>query len=166
MPAGQPLIEIIAENAVEAQIGVEVARASLLQMGDSAQLVAVSRRGTPAQGHVRSVTHAVDPSTRLIPVMVTVTDGDLYLGEYVQATFPSAKHQGLLVPRSAVLPDGDKQVLFTVVDGHAKRHIVRLGTESATEVEIMADDVHVGDRVITSGNYGCADGAGVREASP
>jgi membrane fusion protein (multidrug efflux system) len=164
VPAGQALVEIVAENAIEADVGIQLAGAAELHAGDPAHVAAVSRQNVATDGTVRSVARAIDPATRLIPVTVLLS-GDLVLGEYVLASFPVAKHQGLLVPRSAVLPDGDQQILFTVDHGHAKRHVVHVGVETRDEIEIVAQDVHAGDRVITVGNYGCTDGAPVRESA-
>ena len=164
VPAGQALVSVVAEGSLEAELGVELARSAQVHVGDGVKIVPVSRREAVVDGKVRSVTRSVNPTTRMIPVMVSL-QGDLLLGEYVEATFPIAKHEGLLVPRSAVLPESDQHVLFTVDQGHAKRHVVKVGAETRDEVELIAADVHVGDRVITVGNYGCADGALVREAA-
>ena len=159
---GQPLVDIVADSSIEAQLGVELARADRIHPGDPVHVTSVARPGVAADGTVRSVARSVAPDTRLIPVMVTLS-GDLLLGEYVEARFPVAKHDGLTVPRSAVLPDSDLQVLFTVESGRAKRHVVRVGSEAGGRIEIVSPEIHAGDRVIVVGNYGCADGARVRE---
>ncbi len=162
---GQPLVDITGDSSIEAQLGVELARADQVRAGDPVHVASVARPGAVSEGTVRSVARAVDQDTRLIPVMVALK-GDLLLGEYVQAHFPVAKHEGLLVPRSAVLPDSDLQIVFTVDNGRAKRHVIQVGSESGDRIEIISTDIHAGDRVITVGNYGCDDGALVREAKP
>lgn len=166
VPAGSPLIDITAENAMEARVGIELARASQVKAGDAVAIAPVSRReaGT-AEGHVRSLSHAVEPTTRLITVSVPLPEAQFLLGEYVVATFPIARHEGLIVPRSAVLPEGDTYVLFTVEQGKAKRHTVRVGVEAAGTIEVIAPELRDGDRVISVGNYGCTDGASVREVA-
>jgi len=164
VPAGQPLVDVVAESAIEAQVGVEIGGAAELHDGDPVRVTAVSRQHVAVDGSVRSIAREVDTTTRLVPVTVMLS-GDLVLGEYVAASFPVAAHEGLLVPRSAVLPERDLQIVFTVEHGRAKRHVVHVGVETRDEIEIVAPDVHAGDRVITVGNYGCTDGALVRETA-
>lgn len=164
--AGQPLVELVGSNAVEAQFGVELRGAGRIHAGDAVTVTPVNRRESSAQGRIRSVAHTADPTTRLMPVMVTLTGTPLMLGEYVEGSFPSDQHQGLLVPRSAVLPESDLYILFTVVQGKARRHVVKVGIETTTDIEVIAPELADGDRAITVGNYGCADGAAVQEAGP
>lgn len=164
--AGQPLLELSAEASVEAQIGIELGRAAYVHEGDKVRITAVSRGAvTTADGKVRGIAQAVDPGTRLITVMVTIPTHEFLLGEFVQASLAGVTHQGLLVPRSAVLPESDAFVLFTIEGNKAKRHVVKVGFESATDVEVLGSDIKAGARVIVLGNYGCSDGELVRDVS-
>jgi membrane fusion protein (multidrug efflux system) len=66
------------------------------------------------------------------------------------------------VPRSAVLPADNKFVLFTVKNGKAVRHEVKVGLTSGDLVEVIADDLTVGDAVVTLGNYELDDGMAIQ----
>jgi len=70
------------------------------------------------------------------------------------------------VPRSAVLPDADKQVLFTVKDGKSVRHEVNVGISAGDRVEVQAPDLHPGDAVVTLGNYELTDGMAIQSPQP
>src|SRR5258708_39898963 len=101
-------------------------------------------------------------------VLIAVPEGDrLRLGEHVRATIQGALHPtALIVPRNAVLPDGDAQVLYTVKDTKAVRHEVKLGITSADRVEVLAEGLKQGDAVVVSGNYELADGMAVQIEKP
>jgi membrane fusion protein (multidrug efflux system) len=63
--AGSPLIEIVAQNRVEARLGVEP---EVIDRVNPGQMVSLSRVNVPAsrevKGQIRKVSYAVNPSTR------------------------------------------------------------------------------------------------------
>ena len=63
----------------------------------------------------------------------------------------------ILVPVTAVVPDGDKQYVWTIVDGKAKRVEVTLGSADATLQEISSG-LAVGDQVISNPSLDLEDG--------
>ena len=79
-------------------------------------------------------------------------------------TIELAKKTALVAPRTAVLPDDDKQVLFTVKDGKAVRHEVKVGISTDDLVEVSADDLHEGDQVVVLGNYELENGMAIQTA--
>jgi len=160
VPAGSPLVDIVAQNRVEARLGVEPEDISRVKPGQTVSLSRVNAPASPeVQGNIREVSYAVNPSTRLIDVFVTLstTEGFL-LGETIAGHIPVQSVRGLIVPRSAVLPKGDQGVLFTVRDGRAVRHMVRVALENAKEYHIVGKDLQAGDQVVVSGNYELSDG--------
>ncbi len=86
----------------------------------------------------------------------------LYFGEHVQAAIVIEQADGLVAPRSAVLPDEGKQVLFTVKDGKAVRHEVKLGIIAGDRVQVIGDDLRAGDSVVTLGNYELTEGMAIQ----
>jgi multidrug efflux pump subunit AcrA (membrane-fusion protein) len=75
----------------------------------------------------------------------------------VDAELAQPQRQGLLVPRSAVLPDEDGHVLFTVKDGRAKRHAVTLLADDNRDALFEAKDVAEGDEAVVLGNFELED---------
>ncbi|HYZ74919.1 MAG TPA: hypothetical protein VE641_17700, partial [Chthoniobacterales bacterium] len=118
----------------------------------------------PIRGQVRLVTHEVDPATGLVEVFVSINPEQhphLLIGAYVRGEIETRKDEALVVPKSAVLPEGDDFYLFTVADKKAVRHTVKLGIQTTTEVEVLSPDLKAGDEVVTVGNYELTDGATV-----
>ncbi len=62
----------------------------------------------------------------------------------------AAAQPTLLVPKAAVLNDGDQRVVFAVKNDAAERHAVRLGGTDGDRTEIQAGGLHAGDRVVLS----------------
>ncbi|WP_297056844.1 efflux RND transporter periplasmic adaptor subunit [Thermosulfurimonas sp.] len=164
VPAGGPLLEIVTGGALEVRLGVEPEDVSRLKPGEKVRLFPVNRPAKSAiEGIIRAVSRSVNPSTRLVNVFVVpVSHKDLLLNEYVRGEIIVAAKEALLVPRSAVLPEGDHYVLFTIKDGRARKHTVKIGLETESQVEVISQDLHPGDLVVILGNYELEDGIAVR----
>nr|MDA8166091.1 efflux RND transporter periplasmic adaptor subunit [Desulfobacteraceae bacterium] len=161
--AGNPLMDIVAQDRLEVRLNVEPQDAGRLQPG---QPVALTYVDIPASkgvvGKVRRISRAVNPATRLVDVFVTLpeTSGFL-LGEYIQGRITAASSEGFVVPREAVLPEGGHHVLFTVSRKHAVRHVVQIGLENDRETEVTGPELRPGEPVVVLGNYELRDGMAV-----
>ncbi len=107
---------------------------------------------------------ALDPRTR---TMKTESDfpnreGLLRPGMYGQVTLLLEKRESILtVPPGALLLEGEKTYVFTVVDGKAKRVPVRTGFDDGIRVEIT-EGLTGNEPVIVTGKSAVQDGAPVR----
>ena len=78
-----------------------------------------------------------------------------------------ASAQGLIVPHSAVLPEGRGHSLFTIKDNRAVKHLVQVGLRNDKEVEIKGAGLQAGESVVVLGNYELKNGMAVKvEAAP
>jgi membrane fusion protein (multidrug efflux system) len=161
--AGSPLVELVAQNEIEVKLGVEPEDIVHLAPNDPVSLFQVQRQDLkPIEGRVRLITQRVEPETRLVDVYVSLpNETKLLLDAYLRAELKTEAHETLVVPRGAVLPEGDGFVLFTVKDKHAIQHVVQIGMQNAKEIEIIAPDLKVDDEVVVRGNYELSDGMAV-----
>jgi membrane fusion protein, multidrug efflux system len=163
--AGRPLAEIVGQDRLEVRLGVEPDDIAKVKDG---QPVAVTHVNVPAlapvRGHVRKVSYGVNPNTRLVDVFVTLpSTANFLLDEAVAGKIAVARSQGLIVPRSAVLPAGSGAYsLFTIAHGRAVKHLVRLKIENDREVQLTGKGLHVGEPVVVAGNYELKDGMAVK----
>jgi membrane fusion protein (multidrug efflux system) len=164
VPAGNPIIDIVEQNRVEVLLGVEPEDIEKLHPGQAVSLTRVNAPASPeAAGKVRRISYAVNPTTRLVDVFVTLTSpAGFLLGESIEGKIVITAAEGLIVPRSAVLPEGDRHVLFTVKDGRAVKHIVEIGIENPREYQVMGNELQAGAEVVILGNYELTDGMAVR----
>lgn len=161
--SGSPLMDIVDGNVVEAAIGVEPHDVHKLKAGQKVILLAVNRDMSPKTGIIRTVSRAVNISSRLIDVFVSLpSDSGFLINEFVRAEIVLDTRKGLVVPRSAVLPSKKGHVCFTVKNRRASRHAVRTGWQGRDLIEIYPESIKAGDKIVTVGNYELTDGMPVR----
>ncbi|HLN84810.1 MAG TPA: hypothetical protein VK200_00060, partial [Candidatus Limnocylindrales bacterium] len=143
-----------------ARLGVEAEVVQRVKQGQEVALTQVNRSGSEKIiGRVRRISRAADPTTRLVQIFVDVpASGNFLLSEYVAGKIAVASAEGLVVPRSAVLPEEDHYVLFTVDSNRAKEHHVQVALQNDREIEVIAPDLHAGDLAVILGNYELKDG--------
>jgi membrane fusion protein, multidrug efflux system len=164
VPAGGPLVEIVAENEIEVKLGVEAEDLATAVEGAPVSIFPVNNPNEASvEGSIRLVTHRIDPATRLVDVYVALPEGTkLLLDSYVRGEIQHTERNALVAPRSAVLPDESRGYqIFTVANNRAVKHTVKIGVENGKEVQIIANDLHQGMPVVIVGNYELEDGMAV-----
>src|SRR5207247_8697868 len=129
VPAGGPLVEIVAENEIEVKLGVEAEDLSAAREGAPITIVALNDpTAAKVEGTVRLVTRRIDPTTRLVDVYVALPEGTkLLLDGYVRGEIERTEKDALVVPRSAVLPNESREFeVFTVASNRATKHTVKI----------------------------------------
>jgi membrane fusion protein (multidrug efflux system) len=164
VPAGKSMIEMIAQNRLEVRLGVEPEDIDKVKVGQPVSLARVNIAASKVfAGRLSKISRAASPTSRLVELFVTLPPSSrLLLGEYILGRITVGSAQGLIVPRSAVLPQGDHYVLFTVKDGRAQEHRVRVGLQTEKKIQVSADSLHAGDLVVTLGNYELKQGMAVK----
>lgn len=127
------------------------------------------------EARIERIAPAVDAATGTVKVTLAVADGhSLRPGSFVRADVVTDTHdQALVVPRSALLAEGRRWLLYRVANqagaNNATAHQVevRLGFENGDRVEIVPLDegqLQAGDRVVVAGVGALADGARIEIA--
>ncbi len=168
VPAGTPLVEVAAQNQIEVRLGAEPADVSLLKPGQTVELHRVRDAGDVViAGKIRLISQRVDPTTRLVDVLVSLPPGTGFmLDDFVAGQIIKASADSLVVAREAVLPDEKGDSLFTIADGKAVKHTVRIGLANDKEVQILGEGLKEGDLAVVVGNYELQDGMSVEVQSP
>ncbi len=164
VPAGQPLMDVIAGNRLEVRLGVEPEDVPLIRLGERVRLTSFEGAGQErVHGLVAVIARVMDPVTHMINVFVTLPAHNAYLlGEYVQGRFTTVSGPGLLVPRQAVLPVGHHFVLYTVAHGRAVAHTVTLGAHNGRVGQVLGPHLRPGMRAVVQGNFELKPGMPVR----
>jgi Cu(I)/Ag(I) efflux system membrane fusion protein len=111
--------------------------------------------GGTLKGRVAFIAPTLAADTRTAEVRVEVPNsrGDLKPGMYVNVALESSLGVRLAVPESAVLPTGERRVVFVDLgDGRLVPRDVQLGTRAGDWYEVLAG-LKAGERVVTSGNF-------------
>jgi membrane fusion protein (multidrug efflux system) len=164
VPAGNAMIEMVAQGRLEARVGVEPADRNKVKVGQDVRLRRVNEpEGRVVNGKIRKLSQAANATTHLIDGFIELPpSAGLLLNEFVVGKIAIASIQGLLVPRSAILPEGDHFVLFTVKAGRAQEHKVEIRLENGSQAEVSGENLQVGAPVVTLGNYELKDGMAVK----
>jgi RND family efflux transporter MFP subunit len=155
VPPGAALVEMIDENQLSIRLGVENEDIGFLKPGQSVGLYQVrAPKEKMIPGTLGLITQQVNPQTHLIDVFVVPESGTkLLLNEYIEARIVVGSDDGFVVPISAVLPEEQTYILYTIEKGHAVKHEVNLGLKTAKQVQVYGDDLKEGQQVVVSGNY-------------
>ena len=163
---GGSLLELADISKLEARLGVEPQVAMALQPGSIVMLEPVES-GNPqsVQAHLRTVSPAINPTTRLRDAYGTLPPGHPFvLGQFVHGTLIPTSHgksRGFIVPYTAVLPEGDHHLLYTVRNGHAVRHEVTIVRQDGDRVQVAGPGLGTSEPVVVMGNYELQDGMAV-----
>ena len=119
--------------------------------------------GVRLTGRVVALLAALSPPALTLPVRVSlpVPPARPLLHAPVRCRIITARHRhALLVPRSALLASSAaaRATVMVAAGGAAVRTAVRLGLETATEVEVRRG-LAEGDLVVAEGGYGLPDRA-------
>ncbi|WP_169703943.1 hypothetical protein [Candidatus Kuenenia stuttgartiensis] len=92
-----------------------------------------------------------------------MSEGKLLLNDYIEGKIIVSSRNALLALAKPILPDSGGHSLFTVMGGHAVRHLVQIGLETSGKMEIISKELKEGDPVVVLGNYELSDGMPVVE---
>ena len=118
------------------------------------------------QGKVFAINPLVDTNGRSIVIraMVKNTESRLRPGMFARVRLLfSDDRDSVAVPEQSLIPLGDDQYLFKVVDGRAQRFKVEIGQRRDGQVEIL-QGVTAGEVVVTAGQLKLRDGSQVKIA--
>ncbi len=126
-----------------------------VRLGQEVKVKVPAFPGSSFSGRVILVSSVVDPETRSVKVRTEVPNPDNRLKPDMFANveiITDLHSTAISIPQSAVLKDGEKQVVF-VADGNGyKKREVTAGIASNDRVEII-EGLTAGDKVVVKGNY-------------
>jgi len=152
-------------SGLRIRLGVDPAKAVGLRAGLAVRLAPVSG-GVASDGVVVAVDPRLDPQTRLAAVYVRVPPGGFAPGEPVEGQIVLGQRPGaMLIPRAALIYDGNQPYVFIARGGAGRRRDVTVGVDSGDLIEITGGLV-AGERVVVDGAAALEDGMAIREAPP
>jgi RND family efflux transporter MFP subunit len=150
---GDPLFRIISNGAIELEADVPESVLARLRPGQQAHLDMAG--GVSRSGAIRLVSPEMNRASRLgrIRIAIDPGDGGLVLGGFGRASIRTARHDGVLVPLSAVQFDLDGPRVQVVRDGVVQTRAVTLGLRAGERAEILRG-VGAGEAVVAvSGTF-------------
>ena len=158
-----PLLTLARSGSLVAALNVQPDAALALAPGQAVTVVS-SFGGAPLSTRLATVGRLADPATRAIQAVAPAPAGAFPVGEAVQADIATGAHQGLVVPRAAVVFDETGSHVFTVMGAKAHRVFVKTGAQHGSDIEVQGP-LSTGDTVAVEGAYELQDGMSVRTAA-
>src|SRR6187399_1542394 len=166
--AGQPLVNLEAIDPVKADFRVPEKFLPAIRVGQTIRIKVDAFPGDSFEGKVYAIDPRLDVAGRSLLVRAVVPNGDQRLrpGLFARVTvLLQLKEDALSVPEQAIVPQGDSQFVFKIVDGKAHLTKVVTGTRRDGRVEIV-DGLSAGDQVVTAGQLKIRDGSAVSIVGP
>lgn len=161
--AGQPLVNLEAIDPVKADFRVPERFLPAIKVGQIIRIKVDAFPGETFEGKVYAIDPRLDVAGRSLVVRAVVPNKDRRLRPGLFARISvllQLKEDALSVPEQAIVPQGDSQFVFKIVEGTAKLTKVLTGTRREGRVEIV-EGLAAGDRVVTAGQLKIRDGTPV-----
>ncbi len=161
--SGQALVNLEAIDPVKADFRVPEKFLPAIRVGQSIRIKVDAFPDAIFEGKVYAIDPRLDVAGRSLLVRALVPNQDQRLrpGLFARVTvLLQLKEEALTVPEAAIVPQGDSQYVFKILDGKVKLTKVVTGTRREGRVEIV-DGLTVGDQVVTAGQLKIRDGAPV-----
>ena len=148
------LFEIARDGLIELEASVSEVALGQLSRGQKVE-VYITGRQVPVEGKVRLISPRVDQTTRLgiVDIALPQKAEGLHVGSFGRGVVEIAASNGVQLPRTAVVFDGDETVVQVVKDGIVERRAVTLGLTTADIVEIRKGVLAGEDIVETAGAF-------------
>lgn len=134
--SGEPLFRIIADGAIE--LDAEVPEQRLLELKEGQGATVILADGSQVAGKIRLLSPEVDRATRLGRVRIALeSDSKARIGSFARASIELRRAMSITVPASAIIYDGGKATLQTVVNGVVRAKPVEIGLVNGGRAEIV-----------------------------
>ena len=161
--SGQALVNLEAIDPVKADFRVPERFLPAIRVGQSIRIKVDAYPEDVFEGKVYAIDPRLDVAGRSLLVRALVPNKDQRLrpGLFARVTvLLHLKEDALSVPEQAIVPQGDAQYVFKIVNGKVMLTKVVTGTRREGRVEIV-DGLSVGDEVVTAGQLKIRDGSTV-----
>lgn len=126
-----------------------------VRLGQKATMRLSYLPGKTFEGRVTLIYPMLSDATRTVKVRIEVPNPDIALKPemYAEVEIQSELGQGLVIPGSAVMSTGKRDIAFVDSgDGYFEPRELEIGTRLADEVEILSG-LAEGEHVLTAGNF-------------
>ncbi len=152
---GDPLFNIADLSSVWVEVEVYENEFPNIRIGQAVDIMSQSYPGKTFRGRVAFVYPFLDPKTRTVKVRVEISNPGLKLKPdmFVNATVKVALGSSVVVPVSAVMDTGQRQVVWVETKpGMFEPRDVKVGARSGDNVQILSG-LSAGEKVASSGGY-------------
>ena len=163
---GADLVNLEAIDPLKVDFRVPETYLRQIQVGQALQITLDALPGKSYDGKVVAVNPLIDTAGRSVVIRAQVGNQDTTLrpGMFARVRLITKDQaDAMVVPEQALVPQGNEQYVFKVMDGKVARVKVETGQRRDSKVEVLSG-LAAGDMVVTAGQLKIRDGATVRVA--
>ncbi len=162
MAATMPVISMANIDRVVVKATVGEDHINQLKQGEKVQVKIGAVSAQPFTGVITSVAPAADPTTKAFPIKIEIDNPKHLLkpGMFAEVQLPSSGQKQLLVPREAVVKDGERDCVWVVKQGKVQRREIKAGESDGRYIAVISG-LEAGEEVVTAGQESLQDGARV-----
>lgn len=160
---GQDIVNLESIDPLKVDFRLPEVYLKQVQVGQSLQVSLDALPGRSYEGKVFAINPLVDAAGRAIVIRAQVGNADTALrpGMFARVRLLTKEDlDALVLPEQALVPQGEEQYVFRVIDGKAARTKVEVGQRRDGRVEIVKG-VAPGETVVTAGQLKLRDGVPV-----
>lgn len=151
------------------KIDFSISESHLASVANGQLIIAksIAYPGQDFKGQITSIDSRIDPVTRAIQVRAQIPNRDLKLrpGMLLQINVEKRVENALVIPESALIPEGESQFVFVIdSESKARKTKVQIGQRKPGWIQILGG-IEAGQDVIVEGTLKVRDGAVVRVAA-
>ena len=164
---GQDMVNLESIDPLKVDFRVPEIYLKQVQVGQKLEVSLDAMPGKKYEGTVSAINPLVDAAGRAIVIRAQVRNADTLLrpGMFTRVKLLTKdERDALVLPEQALVPQGEEQFVFRVIDGKAARTKVELGQRRDGRVEVVKG-VTPGETVVTAGQLKLRDGTPVTLAT-
>lgn len=164
---GSPLFTVLDPSSLRLSGSVPASALGTLRVGAPVRVVVQGNPYQPFIGAVDRIAPSVDPTTRQIPVLITIPnqDGRLVAGLFAEGEIASDSVEGVVVPTDALLDD--TSAVLVVRGGAVEQAAVDLGLRNNVSERVqIKTGVSAGEQVLLGPAREVAPGTKVSVGTP
>ena len=151
---GQDLVTLVRLDPIEVDFSVPEGALPQLHDGQKISVTVDAFPGETYDGKVVAIDPVIDPDSRSARLRAQIPNPDfrLHPGQFakLQLDTGTGSADALLVPEQALMQEGETRFVYTVVDGKAKKVVIKTGTRVPGKLQVT-EGLKAGDVVITAG---------------
>jgi membrane fusion protein (multidrug efflux system) len=164
---GQELINLEDMQTLKVDFRLPEATLVRLSIGQAIEITSDALPGERFTATLDAINPLVDANGRSISCLARLDNatGKLRPGMFVRTRLIfEARDDALMIPEQALVADPVQAFVFTVVEGKARKVLVKTGLRRNAQLEIV-DGLKAGDVVVTAGQLKLRDGAAIRDVA-
>lgn len=161
--SGQPILVLTQIQTLKALINIPESYFPYIKAGMKVDIKSDIYPDTVFPSTIEIVYPTVDDASHTFQAKLKIPNGSLKLrpGMYVHTSLPMGLAKAIVVPYQAVmkLTGANDRYVFIDEGGVAKRIFVQTGQRFDDKIEVISDELHEGDMLVTLGQSKLVDGS-------